>query len=325
MVFFNQFRNYIIFFIIFGLWSTWPNTHIKWLLRIYSNLLIATVFCSYLSAVFMNQFFESLSLSTSIATAAFITIISAHLVIAIETPFKSKTQVVLIRKFSVVDQLFSSRWGVAKTYPEEKRKVFFLNVGLILIIVFIKAVLLIYACSQDRMFNFMYSSIYSSWIMQLRSIQVLFFVHLVQNRLTLINIELVNIRNECNFPGNPRDRNVKPVFTHVNVMSGKLSIHDRLIVLKQIYGELYKICTLINTIFGWSLLAIITQNSIDFTINGYWLFQVYNSESPDYVALIICTILLITNAIILSVLTYFCSSCFKQVRTNAHFRTKTHK
>lgn len=309
-MFFKLFRNYIVFFIIFGLWSTWENSRYKWQLRVYSNLLIVTVLFAYLSAVFMNQFFESFSLATSIATTVFYTLLFAHLVIAIETSLKTKIQIILLKKLSLIDQLFKRNLNIYMQYPKQKQSLFLMNLLMVSIILSAKGGIFIYVYCQQETYNFFFSSMYSDWMMRLRSIQLIFFAYILQTRLSLINNELVNLKNECNSfsPGSS--------FVAIENPNIKRRIFCRIIALKQCYGELYGVCTLINTLFGYSLLAIITQHWIDFTANCYWLFQVYSFSNGTFEneTLVISFFYVSPNIMILYALIYFCSSCSKQVR-----------
>lgn len=307
-MFYKHFRYYIVLFIVFGIWSTWENYRYKWKLRIYSNLLIVTVFCAYLSAVFMNQFFGSLSVSTSVATINFITILLTHLVIAIETPFKTSIQNILLKKLSFIDQLFKRKLNISMKYPEQKRSLFCMNFVMVSVTLCIEGGILIYVFSQPETYNFFLSSVYSCWIIRLRLIQIIFFAYILQARLCLINTELAYLKDESNSfsPGNS--------IVDIENPDIKRKMFNRFIALKQCYGELYEVCTLINAIFGYSLLAIVTQHWIDFTANCYWLFEVDDGSTFDYETLVICLMLVLPNVMVLGALAYFCSACSTQVR-----------
>lgn len=56
----------------------------------------------------------------------------------------------------------------------------------------------------------------------------------------------------------------------------------KLMVLKDVYGYIWDITNLINDTFGWSLLAVATQNFIEFTCNGYWLFLAMDNKVSGF-------------------------------------------
>lgn len=112
---------------------------------------------------------------------------------------------------------------------------------------------------------------YSVFIMRLRSMQVLVFVLLLRSRIDLINSKVKEILLAHNRQMDPKSTrwtsasDGKQVIFLLDVSTNYLSTYDRLLYIKQIYGELYEICEWINMTFGWSLLAIITQCFIEFT------------------------------------------------------------
>lgn len=311
MTFFKQISNYIVFFIIFGLWTTWRNSKYFWLLQIYSCTLIIAAFVLNFASVLMDEFSESLSLSSTISTLSLITILLTHLVIVIETPCKSIAQVLLIEKFTNVDRTFHTGLSVSIPYRKEMRKLFSHTFLLISVVFITTTTIWANSIYLHQTNNFMYSCMYSSCIMRLRLIQVLFFVYLVRSRLIWINRELIDIRNVS-------DTNQ---FDNENV-DDKLTVYGRLIHFKQVYGELYEICQLINTIFGWSLLALFIQSFSDFTSNGYWLYLLLDENTTiefNIYTVVICVFWLVLNVTILAPLTYFCASCSQHVRPCASY------
>lgn len=97
--------------------------------------------------------------------------------------------------------------------------------------------------------------------MRLRCVQVLFFVYLLRSRLIHVNDkvkEILTVQNAHTADGNVM-YDAKNIVFILDTANSKYSTYDRLLNLKQIYGELYEICELINVTFGWSLLAVVTQ------------------------------------------------------------------
>lgn len=134
----------------------------------------------------------------------------------------------------------------------------------------------------------------------------------MQVRLNLINKELLNIRNE----------QINKTFHQANVSNGSLkddvsmsnSIYKRLLNLKQIYGQLYEICVLVNSTFGWSSLTIFTQSFCGLVHNGYWLFTILYDNLHEFGILYVCLTFLIQNIAPISILAFYCSTCYQTVR-----------
>lgn len=306
-VFFDQMRNYIVYFQVFGLWSSWKNHKYKMLLKAHSVFPITIVFFSYMSAYFFNQFFEQTTLSSTISTGLFITVLIAHLIITIETFVRCCSQLALVQKFSLVDRMFNTKLLICIPYRKEKWDFFIRNSTLVFFVVSVKIFVIVYTVAEERVINFLYFLMYSNWILHLRAIQVLFFVYLVRSRLFLIDKEITDVRSAL-----AARLNYKNEWQTILLMQ-KLAF-SRIYHLKQIYGELYEINELINKTFGWSLLALMTQGFLDFIVNCYVVFTVLDALIIDYWALTISIVLLVPNIITISTVAFYCSSCFQSVR-----------
>lgn len=311
-------RGFIAFFLVFGLWPTWQTTKYKNLLFVYSVFSILLVFGIFFSAIFINKVLEDNTLSTAVAYSFLFSILSTHLIIVLQSLFYRKTQMKLIQKFSYVDRLFNTKLDIFLSYHREKRALLIRFMSLVFIFVAIKIGLITHLHYMNRLNSFWYHCLFSIWIMRLRCVQVLFFVYSLRSRLILVNDKVneiltarnIQTTNARQLHQNNDNRNV--VFV-LDTSNAKYSTYDRLLNLKQIYGELYEICELINITFGWSLLAIITQCFIDFTSNSYWTFLALEQQSPDIANAIDCVSLLIPIVIILSLMAYYCSSCTRYV------------
>lgn len=311
MVFFKQIRNYIIGFLLFGMWSSWEDFQSKCLLRAYLILCIFTEICSYIFTIFFTDFYGGITLSSVLANSSVYLMMFVQIIIGIESFFTSNAQLQLIREFSLVDQLFFTKLGMNLPYHKCKRELFLRNTLLISFIIFIKITLWVYTRFVNPVLRFFYCTMFSSWIVRFRLIQVLLFVCLVRNRLILISKELNSIQNAKIIPIENDEMNKNSILIVNRV--GNFN-YERLIHLKQIYGKLYAIYGLINTIFGWSLLAIFVQNFYDFTSNCYWIYLIVEGSLHNNAVLIICIVLLLPIAVTWITLVFYCNSCTQQVK-----------
>ncbi|XP_055294772.1 putative gustatory receptor 2a [Sitodiplosis mosellana] len=317
--FIDEMRGFIAFFLIFGLWPTWQTTKYKTWLMLYSIFSILLVFFIFLSAIYINKVLEDSTLSTAVAYSFLFSILTTHLIIVVQSLFYRKSQTKLIQKFSQVDRLFNTKLQIFMSYRKEKQALFIRFSLLLSIFVAIKVGLMVHLHSTGRLGSFWYHCLFSIWIMRLRSVQVLFFVYLLRARLILVNDKVKEILAARNIHTGSTNEwqpitDTRDIVFVLDTSNAKYSTYDRLLNLKQIYGELFEICELINVTFGWSLLAIITQCFIDFTSNSYWTFLALEQKVPDTANAVDCIGLLVPIVIILSLLAYYCSSCSRYAR-----------
>lgn len=266
--FLDEMRAFNAFFLIFGLFASWPTPKYRPILFVYSIFSIFLVFAIFVSAVYINKVFNENILSSAVAYSFLLSILATHLIIVLQSLFHRKAQIKLVQKFSYVDRLFNTKLQLFISYRNEKRALFIRLLILLCTFLLIKSGLFIHLYYGGYLNSFWFHCVYSNWIARLRSAQVLFYVYLLRSRLILVNEKVKEIlisRNRQS--GNLNEwqpivnkRNIALVF---DTSSSKFSTYDRLLNLKQIYGELYEICELINITFGWSLLAIITQCKIN--------------------------------------------------------------
>lgn len=300
MAFFEQMRLYFIFFIFFGLWSTWQNNKYRSVLRVYSACCMQQEFLSFVSVIYSYNIFENNSLSATIANWLYIIDSLTHVVIVFESLYKRKAQLQLIRKFCSVDELFRNKLGITIPYRREKCTMLKLYLIILVLLTVFKTLVTVMLHHEGMDFAFWFPALYSTWIMRLRTIQVLFFVCLTYNRLLIINKELKSIRY------------LREMQTHHGLKSPSTltgDIFNRILKLKNVYEELYETCTLINETFGWSLLAIYVHCFVDFTCNCYWAFIYLGEARLESDNILISAGLLLPIIILLGTLTFFCSSC----------------
>lgn len=316
--FFDEFRGFLVFFLIFGLWPAWPNNKYKWTLIIYSFFSIGFVFVIFISAIFVKKVFEDNALSAAVSYSILLSALITHLIIVVESLVQRRYQMKLIQKFTHVDRLFHTKLQALISYRKEKRILLLPFTLMLATFIGIKVALMIHLNNIESFTRFWFYCLYSIWITRLRCAQVLCFVHLLRNRLILLNDKIKEIITARNlYTGYSNDwrpiSNTQNTVFILDQSMPKCSIYDRLLSLKQIYGELYDICETINVTFGWSLLTIITQCFIDFTSNCYWTFLALEQTMADISTAINCIGLLIPIVFVLSLLAYYCSSCSRCV------------
>lgn len=301
MDFFDRMRNYIVYFLVFGVWSSWKSSEYRIWLQAYPLASLALLSLSYISSV--KSFLILPSLSGTLTILLFSTTFLTHFFITIETIAKSETQLRIVQEFSIVDRMFETTLNIYIPYRREKEKLFVRNCVLVSFIVVLKGIPIVYFHLYRNELDFMYCLLYSKFIMHLKTIEVLFFVFLVRARLMLVNKEIIYIQQIQSMQSNQTNRQ------HARV---ERTMFLRILDLKKVFGELYEICELINHTFGWSLLSIVAHHFIQITCNCYWLFLFIGVEDvqPETGTFLITAGFLAPIFVMLIALTFYCSSCF---------------
>lgn len=313
MSFFDETRTYLIIFIMFGLWSYWPNNKYKFLIKAYAFASIVIVFFTLFSVIYFNQFYPFTTLSNIVANFLYMLGLLTELVIAFESVYKRELQEQLFRKFSIVDRLFETKLRIRFPYTVERCELFIRNFILVSIVIVGKTSIACYLYYRSEWFNFLYPSMYLCWIIQARSIQMIFFVYLLRTRLHLIGVELEKMEQIIRLELNENQITLKRRKTNpLNVLSTKVLFNDRILNLKIVYGKLFGICESINMSFGWSLLAILIQSFSDFTSDCYWGHVSLNDTGQILVNLCLLT----PHVVVLGTLAFYCSSCSHHVSQN---------
>lgn len=300
MAFFEQMRYFFILFILFGLWTSWKNIEHKQYLRAYSIFSIALPFVCFSTAVCYNRFFAFERLSFVVSNLLLALVYLTHLVIVSESAFQSKSQMKIIQRFASVDSLFYTQLAIRIPYHEEKRDLVIRILILALIEMSVKL--------QELNYSYFYFIVYPTIVIHLRLVGVLFFMHLLQTRLKLINRQLIDIQSiefaSSNVQSNCMHKS-KPVVISDNVFT-RPSTYDQ---LQRIYGELFEICEHIGAIFGWSLLIVVIQIFALSTFQTYWAY-IHLSNIKRFITDLMS---IVSSLIVLGSLTFHCSSCLQEV------------
>lgn len=301
MSFFQQMRSYFVLFVLFGFWTSWPNTKYKQLLRFYSIFSVALVLLNFVSTLIFKRFYSFLTLSDLIANFLFISAVLTHLIIILESIYQTRTQTELLKKFSIINYLFLKKLSL-KLFQHDEKQMIFMRLLLMLIVQLVFRIFItVFGTNWQWKFDFLYVALFPELIVGFKLIQILFFVYIMNIHLSMISKQLnrIEVANE-NAKSLRRDGNIQ------------LSIFKKMLALKKIYGKLHDICDRIGIIFAWSLLTIILYIFINLTFNTYWvlinLTQMKN--------LVLNVILMAPNFIVLSTVAMYCSSSTQQVNLN---------
>lgn len=224
MAFFDEMRHYFLFFILFGLWTTWENSKHKSFLRTFSVFQSFYQFYAFrqqFSSISFIKFHEFTSLSSTVANSFFVFTILAHSIIVLESIFQSRTQLDLIRNFSLDDEHFCTELAVRIPYKREKCKNV-VRMFLSLLIEFTVGVFTIVRLNfQNHDYDLFFPHAYPYQMIWLRTMQVSFFVYLVQVHS---RVEQHSWQN-CYYVWMPFADNCDAIFSYNNIQF-ILGIHE---------------------------------------------------------------------------------------------------
>lgn len=317
MKLFNEIRGFLGFFQIFGLWPSWKNPQYKVPLIIYSICYICFVVCMFFSAIFMNEEWSSHTLSAIVENFFLWSILLTHFVVLLEALINRNAQMRLIQKLAYADFLLKSKLQMVIDYRDEKSAIFIRFAVLIFISIFVRSMLTIHLIYQNRINIYWYLCLLSVWTLRLRILQIIFFVFLLRNRLNFVKEKLREFLVSQNIHGDmsndwPFFRDSNKIFV-LDACIGNPLPYERLLNLKQIYGELYEICELINITFGWSILTIVAQNFIEFIGNSYWIFLALGKSPINLEHVVDSLILFLPITLMLGTMVFYCASCSRCV------------
>lgn len=320
----DEIHKFIVFFSFVGLWPTSSNSKFKVFLVICSIFYISVVFCMFWSAFHSNHQLVHNTLSAIVQSSFLASILIAHFTVILEALINRNGQVRLIERISHTDWLLRSKLQLIVSYGREKHAIFTRFGIFILILVLIRTILTCYLNIEYHINDFWFQCTFSTWILRLRFIQVIFLVYLLRIRLCLVRKKLKEVLVTCNLYVKRKNRwrlyhDTSKIFV-LDMATAKRSLYDRLLSLKQVYGELHEICEFINILFGWSMFTIIAQSFFELSGSSYWIYLAL--EKSDYSLASDCLCLLAPIIVLLSTMVYFCSSCSRCVSSIKYFERK---
>lgn len=288
-------RIYFVFFIVFGLWTSWKNIDQNLSFRVFSLISVPLAFSCFALSIFFNTFHEFDTLYYTMTNLMFGFIHLTHLIIVLES-FLRKSQMDLIERFSRVDDLFAYELNIQMPYQREKWRIFVRIMALTCIEIIAKLSVLGSRVYYGQHYQFFYSIFLPNAIICFRQFEMLFFVYLLENRLKLINIELIKMHKYAGL-------------VYSNKYYHCQSTFSRILCLKRIYSELFEICEQLRKSFGWSLLLIFVNA---FAISAFESYCAY-IQIAGVIKPILRLVYALSSVIILGVLAIYGTFCIKQV------------
>lgn len=309
-------------FHLFGVGPAATSTMANQFHLLYSAFCTLTVSIILISTVFINKVIQKQFEHFLIRAISFGSLFFTHFIILSQTIYYRKQQRHLFSKITDIDNIFSDKLRMRVCYSTERRIVY-RKVGILWSVLTI--IQIGFVCNAFRsmdMILFWLHCLYSSLVITMTFIQIVFYVDLLARRIDRANRKLheltmmKELRKRC--PEEPKKSlhwNRKDEFS-VNKSMGEMPIsttHICLLDLKRTYSLLYELSNMINSTFGWRLLVITVQYFIIIITHAYWLFLVLKTSEPDVRVALDYVFTFTPNVILLCVICYSCYGCSQKV------------
>lgn len=275
-------------FKIFGL-SPFADDASPWktILIAHSLVLLAiTLFLLYSAFILTDIFSQSLAgtLASIVGELMFCGLIATNVIILLQALiFRSEGQQIESR-FDTIHHLLREKLFVDISAARIQRKLFWKNFSIVVFLVLVIAFNLLALSFYDEPLGYNLHSLWPIVIIRTRCIHNIFLIDLITEHLNGLNGKL-----EATIAMAEREKESEDSFKIMYAQRdfGHLARtpYSELMTLKDVYGYIWDIANLINDTFGWSLLAVSTQNFLEFTCNGYWLFLATDNKLSGLTAI----------------------------------------
>lgn len=253
----NVFTEEMTFFIrIFQITGLYPSSFI---LKILSLLNVGLLIFIFVSAFCIFPVLENNnSLSLLVGGLVFVGVLLTHLINLIQAFCSVSQQNEISRKFDQIDLILENRLLIHIDYKSIRRRLITKYFLLILVFLAIHIVSITAVTIYKVAFNYYIHLIIPVGAIRLRCIQNMFYVDLINEKLKSMNQKLNDIilRNH--------DKMAFILFSQKHHTfdnkdkKATSSLYEQIVILKQIYGKIFDISNLINDVFGWSLLFVVS-------------------------------------------------------------------
>lgn len=280
VAFSHEVRRFSYWFKCFGLSPFAEEGSWSVILLIYSGVLLAVTILLVCSAFFVANIFEQSSagtLASLVGQLVFCGLIATNGIILLQAVIFRPEAKQIEERFDAIYSLMREKLLVDISANRMKSKSFWKLFSIIVFLVGGAAANICALVYYDEPLGYFLHSLWPIVIIRARCIHNIYLVDLITQYLTLFNGKLTDIVARTAQEG------LSPEWIKMNYAQKDFGYlanrtpYSELMILKDVYGYIWDITNLINDTFGWSLLAVATQNFIEFTCNGYWLFLAMDS------------------------------------------------
>lgn len=240
----------------------------------WSGLIIAVV--TIYAAVIMRYqegIFNQTAIGNINDTLKFLTGSSAHFVSLCESMMKVKKFRMIFKHLTMFDEECKNLNVNFAIYKREFLKSFAIRFFWFFVIGAVMEIYVIVTLDSGR--KFILANLFSTIACRLKHLQYMFYLHLMLSKVKIIQIELVKSFEDSSrrFHSTTYERDCEKLI-------------DRLQMLKNVYGILWRTTHEISEMFVWSITANLIHNFVQIGCDSYWTVMKYWEASDDCTQLI---------------------------------------
>ena len=243
---------------LFQIMALYPSS---FLLKIWSLINFGIMVFIFISAFCIFPVLENdNSLSLLVGGLVFVGILFTNLMNIAQAFFTVNKQTEIYRKFDQIDLTLANQLHVHIDYKKIRRRLIIKYTLLILALIAIHGVSIVSVTYYGVAFSYYVHLIIPVGATRLRCVQNMFYVDLINEKLKSMNQKLNDMVSRNH------DKMAYILFSHklqkfdVKEKTISSSLYEQIITLKQIYGKIFDVSNLINDVFGWSLLFVVSYS-----------------------------------------------------------------
>lgn len=284
----HELRYSFIAFKIFGLAPYSDKQSWKVALHLYSAFLVAVTLLCACSAFFLIDIFSQTStegtLASIIGQLMFCGLVATSLINLLQAVIFREEATQLEERLDTIYSLMTEKLFIEISCGHIQRRLFWKIFAIVLFLIVVYGVNFYALAHYNESLGYNLHSLWPIVIIRARCIHNIFQVDLITVFLNFLNVKLEAII-EISSMQKHTDQFEKIKYAQAEFKHLNRSPYTELMTLKDVYGYVWDITNLINDAFGWSLLAVATQNFIEFTCNGYWLFLATDNKLSEMSAI----------------------------------------
>lgn len=264
MVFSNEMSIFVKFFKFLSFFPYSSNIFVNNLLKVYSIIILLILTMLFALILFVLKHVEVISLHLLIVGVYYTGILITTFISVFQALATRSGQRMIYEIFEEIDCFFRSQLSVNINYRCLRKRLLVKYLIIFSLVQIIDSFLVVSVIKKGLIDLFYLCTLAPFFLTRLWCLQIMFYVDLLNGKINLMNTKLENIIKKDN--GSDAFILVVGEHDHRNM---KITLNKQLSSLKEIYGRVWDISTLINYSFGWSLLAIVKfRNLISFILNN---------------------------------------------------------
>lgn len=283
-----ELRYSLIGFKIFGLAPYSDQQSWNVALLLYSAFLVALTLLCACSAFFLADIFSSQAstgtLASIIGQLMFCGLVATSLINLLQAVIFREEATQLEERLDTIHSLITEKLFIEISCAHIQRRLCWKIFAIVLFLIVVYGANFYALAHYNESVGYNLHSLWPIVIIRARCIHNIFQVDLITAFLSFLNAKLEAIV-EISSRHKPTDQFEQIKYAQAEFKQLTRSPYTELMILKDVYGYVWDITNLINDAFGWSLLAVATQNFIEFTCNGYWLFLATDNQLSEMSAI----------------------------------------